>query len=154
MDIFKEIKKEHDEFKKIAEKISPTSERAIKTRTDSFAKLKLELTAHHEAEEEVLVPVLKENKATRQMGIEIVEEHNILKKLMEELESLSVDDETWIVKFKVFNEIMEKHTDEEEHEISKKTHEEFEQKRLDELGDLFEAEDKKIEKQLKQKKQE
>lgn len=153
MDIFKEIKKEHDEFKKMAKKINATTKRAIKTRTDSFAKLKLELTAHHQAEEEVLVPALKENKATRKMGLEIIEEHRILDKLMAELQSLAVDDETWIVKFKVFSEIMEKHTDEEENEISKKAHGEFKQKKLDKLGDQFEEEDKKIAKQLKNKKQ-
>lgn len=149
MDIFKEIKKEHDEFKKMAEKISTSTVKAIKTRTDVFSKLKIELTAHHEAEEAVLVPVLKEKKSTREMGIEIIEEHTIITRLLEELESLSVDDETWIVKFKVLNEIMIKHMDEEEHEISKKAHEEFEQKKLDELGKQFEEEDKQIEKQLK-----
>ncbi len=152
MDIFKEMKKEHDEFRKMSEKIGGTTTRATKIRTEDFGKFKLELTAHHEAEEIVLVPVLKEKKATKEMGIEIMEEHNILSRLLDELEALDVTDEKWIVKFKVLKEIMEKHLDEEENEISKEAHKEFDQKRLDELGDKFTQEDKKQEEMLKKEK--
>lgn len=152
MDIFKEMKKEHDEFRKMAEKIGDTTTRATKIRTEGFAEFKLELTAHHEAEEIVLVPVLKEKKATKEMGIEIVEEHDILSRLLDELEELPIDDEKWIVKFKVLKEIMEKHLEEEENEISEKAHEEFDQKRLDEMGEQFKEEDEKQEEMLKEEK--
>lgn len=152
MDIFKEMKKEHDEFRKMAEKISETTTRATKIRSEGFAEFKLEVTAHHEAEEIVLVPVLKEKKATKEMGIEIVEEHDILSRLLDELEELPIDDEKWIVKFKVLKEIMEKHLDEEENEISDKAHEEFKQERLNEMGDQFVEEDEKQEEMLKEEK--
>ena len=73
MDIFKEIKKEHDEFRKITDEINETTDRAIKTRETKFKKFFINITAHHESEEVVLVPKLKEKKETREMEERLVQ---------------------------------------------------------------------------------
>lgn len=143
MDIFKEIKKEHEKFRKITDEINETTDRAVKTRESKFKEFFINITAHHESEEAVLVPKLKENKETREMGLEILEEHHVLERLLDELKTLSVDDETWIIKFGVMKEIMEHHLEEEETEISKEAHKQFDQKTLDALGEEFEKEEKK-----------
>lgn len=148
MDIFKEIKSEHEDFRKLLEKINETTDRAVKTRTDLFRKLYINLTAHHEAEEEVLVPKLKEKKETRKMGLEIVEEHHVVDDLLEQLKLLPVDDETWIVKFGVMKEIVEHHLDEEENEISEEAHKHFSQETLDALGEEFEKEEERQKEKL------
>ena len=148
MDIFKEIKKEHDEFRKITDEINETTDRAIKTRETKFKKFFINITAHHESEEVVLVPKLKENKETREMGLEILEEHHVLERLLDELKNLPVDDETWIIKFGVMKEIMEHHLEEEEEEISKEAHKQFDQEILDKMGEEFEKEEKKQKEKL------
>ena len=148
MDIFKEIKKEHDEFRKITDEINETADRAIKTRETKFKKFFINITAHHESEEVVLVPKLKENKETREMGLEILEEHHVLERLLDELKNLPVDDETWIIKFGVMKEIMEHHLEEEEEEISKEAHKQFDQETLDKMGEEFEKEEKKQKEKL------
>lgn len=148
MDIFKEIKKEHDEFRKITDEINETTDRAIKTRETKFKKFFINITAHHESEEVVLVPKLKENKETREMGLEILEEHHVLERLLDELKNLPVDDETWIIKFGVMKEIMEHHLEEEEEEISKEAHKQFDQETLDKMGEEFEKEEKKQKEKL------
>ena len=148
MDIFKEIKKEHDEFRKITDEINETTYRAIKTRETKFKKFFINITAHHESEEVVLVPKLKENKETREMGLEILEEHHVLERLLDELKNLPVDDETWIIKFGVMKEIMEHHLEEEEEEISKEAHKQFDQETLDKMGEEFEKEEKKQKEKL------
>ncbi|WP_352407590.1 MULTISPECIES: hemerythrin domain-containing protein [Acetoanaerobium] len=148
MDIFKEIKKEHEEFRKLSDEINETTDRAIKTRQSKFEKLYIDLTAHHEAEEAVLVPKLKENKDTKDMGLEILEEHHVIEDLLEKLKNLPVDDETWIIKFGVMKEIMEHHLDEEENEISEEAHKQFDQKTLDSLGEQFEMEEQKQKEKL------
>ena len=148
MDIFKEIKKEHDEFRKITDEINETTDRAIKTRETKFKKFFINITAHHESEEVVLVPKLKEKKETREMGLEILEEHHVLERLLDELKNLPVDDETWIIKFGVMKEIMEHHLEEEEEEISKKAHKQFDQETLDKMGEEFEKEEKKQKEKL------
>ena len=148
MDIFKEIKKEPDEFRKITDEINETTDRAIKTRETKFKKFFINITAHHESEEVVLVPKLKENKETREMGLEILEEHHVLERLLDELKNLPVDDETWIIKFGVMKEIMEHHLEEEEEEISKEAHKQFDQEILDKMGEEFEKEEKKQKEKL------
>ena len=148
MDIFKEIKKEHDEFRKITDEINETTDRAIKTRETKFKKFFINITAHHESEEVVLVPKLKEKKETREMGLEILEEHHVLERLLDELKNLPVDDETWIIKFGVMKEIMEHNLEEEEEEISKEAHKQFDQETLDKMGEEFEKEEKKQKEKL------
>ena len=148
MDIFKEIKKEHDEFRKITDEINETTDRAIKTRETKFKKFFINITAHHESEEVVLFPKLKEKKETREMGLERLEEHHVLERLLDELKNLPVDDETWIIKFGVMKEIMEHNLEEEEEEISKEAHKQFDQETLDKMGEEFEKEEKKQKEKL------
>lgn len=144
MDIFDEMKKEHKEFKKLADDITETTERAIKTREKKFLKLSTELMAHHQAEEKVLVPVLKDHKETKKMGIEIEEEHHVAKQIIYELRDIEVDKENWLVKFEVLKEITVHHMKEEENEITKKGREVIEKARLEKMADKFE---KEVEKQ-------
>lgn len=137
MDIFDHIKSEHDKFRKMAKKIKDTTDRAEVTRTEKFAKIKKEIVTHHKAEEVVLVPVLKDHKETRNMGLEIVEEHDLLEVLIPQLDNLPVTDEKWGVKFGVFTEILEHHLDEEENEIAEKARKVIDKGVLEKLNEDF-----------------
>lgn len=143
MDIFKEIKSEHEDFRKVADKIDETTDRAEKTRNEQFAKLKRDVTTHHRSEEVVLVPVLKNHKETRDMGLEILEEHHLLDHLMDQLTALDVTDEKWGVKFGVFKEILEHHLKDEETKIHDEAEKVIDKDKLVELGDEFEKEREK-----------
>lgn len=138
MDIFQEIKKEHEDFRKWSEKIAETTDRAVKTREDYFKKLYIKLTAHHKAEEAVLNPVLRENKETKEFAIEIDEEHHVIDFLMEELRGLPVNKENWLVKFKIMKGQLEHHLEDEEDEIAPKARQVFEKARLENLVEKFE----------------
>lgn len=140
MNIFKEIKSEHEDFRKVADKIDETTDRAEKTRNEQFAKLKRDIKTHHESEEVVLVPVLKDHKETKDYGLEIVEEHHVLDGLMDELTDLDVTDEKWGVKFGVFKEILEHHLEDEETKIADEAEKIIDKDKLKELGDEFEKE--------------
>lgn len=137
MDIFQHIKSEHDDFRKIANEIKDTTNRAEKTRTEQFAKLKREIVTHHKAEEVVLVPVLKDHSETKDMGLEIVEEHELLEYLMDKLDKLDVTDEKWGVRFGVLTEVLNHHLDEEEDEITVKGKEVIDKDKLKDLSDKF-----------------
>lgn len=146
MDIFQELKSEHEDFRKWSEKIAETTDRAVKTREEQFKKLYIKLTAHHEGEEAVLNPVLRENKETKEFAIEIEEEHNVIDFLMEELRELPVDKENWLTKFKIMKGQMEHHLKEEEGEIATKARKVFYNKKLEDLVEKFE---KDMEKRMK-----
>ena len=147
MDIFDEIKSEHDQFRNWVEKIVETTDRAVKTREENFRKLYIKLTAHHNSEEEVLNPLLRENEETKEFAIEIDEEHQVIDNLMEELKDLPVTAENWLVKFEVMNHTLDHHLEDEEEEITEKARQVFDKERLENLVDDFEVEmDKEMEK--------
>src|SRR5215217_8756296 len=61
VDAIKLLKDDHDEAKKMLERLDETTERAVKTRQELFTKLKAELVVHEAIEEEIFYPALKEH---------------------------------------------------------------------------------------------
>ena len=56
MDAIALLKADHVKVKAILRELEPTTERAVKTRTELFARLKSELTVHEIIEEEIFYP--------------------------------------------------------------------------------------------------
>ena len=89
------LKRDHDKVKSLLRELEPTTERAVKTRAELFSRLKSELTVHEIIEEEIFYPTLKQHPKAKDIVLEGYEEHGVVDTLMGELESLSVEDETW-----------------------------------------------------------
>ena len=117
MDALTLLKKDHDEVKKMLKDLDATSDRAIKTRQDLFARLKFSLTVHEQMEEAVLYPALKEHAETKEIVLEAYEEHDVVDTILGELEQTPVDDETWHAKLTVMRENLLHHIEEEEGEM-------------------------------------
>ena len=120
MNAFTLLKDDHEKVAWILEKIEATTERATKGREELFAQLKNELDVHTRIEETILYPTLEEYDETRDISLEAYEEHAVVKRLLEELESAPKDDEQWTAKFTVLKENIEHHVEEEEGEMFKK----------------------------------
>src|ERR1044072_1843100 len=84
MNVFELLKEDHKKVSQIFEKLEPTTEQAVKTRSELFAKLKNELEIHTRIEEEIFYPVLKEAAETRAITLEAYEEHEVVKELLKE----------------------------------------------------------------------
>jgi hemerythrin-like domain-containing protein len=139
MDAITLLKADHDKVKGILAELEPTTERAVKTRTELFAKLKSELTVHEIIEEEIFYPTLKQHPKAREIVLEGYEEHGVVDTLMGELESLSVEDETWGAKASVMIENIEHHIEEEEGDMFIKARQVFDRDELEQLGKAMEA---------------
>jgi hypothetical protein len=61
MNALKLLEDDHKKVKGLPKEIEPTTERAVKTREELFAKLRSELEVHEAIEEEIFYPALKEN---------------------------------------------------------------------------------------------
>src|SRR5712691_886124 len=120
MNAFNLLKADHKKVADILEKLDATSEQALKTREEQFTKLKRELDVHSRIEETVFYPVLEEADETHEITLEALEEHALVKQLLEELQALAKDDEQWTAKFTVLKENVEHHVEEEEGEMFKK----------------------------------
>ena len=134
MDALKLLKDDHDKVKKMLAEGEETTERAEKTRTEVFAKLKEEMLIHERIEEEIFYPALKEHPKAKDIVLEGFEEHHVVDEIMGELEQTDVTDEQWAAKFKVMKENIEHHIEEEEGEMFDTARQVFSEDELGELG--------------------
>ncbi|HEV2759263.1 MAG TPA: hemerythrin domain-containing protein [Acidimicrobiales bacterium] len=104
------------------------------------AKIIVELEVHATIEEEIFYPAIQgadeEIKDTVDEGIE---EHHVAKVLMEEIKTLTPEDDAWAAKMKVLIESVEHHAGEEEEEMFPETRKNVDKATLEELGVQLEA---------------
>ena len=137
MDAITLLKADHDEVKGMLSELEPTTERAVKTRTELFQKIKTALTVHEIIEEEIFYPTLKQHPRAKEIVLEGYEEHDVVNILMGELSALPVDDETWGPKASVMIENIEHHIEEEEGDMFKKARQVLSEDELEELGKVM-----------------
>jgi hypothetical protein len=140
MDAITLLKTDHEKVSGIFEKLEETTERAEKTREELFMKLKQELDLHAHVEETIFYPVLKKSDETRDITMEGIQEHHVVKVLLRELDAMGVGSETWTAKLKVLKENVEHHVEEEEEDMFKSAREVLSREQLEELGALMEEE--------------
>jgi hemerythrin-like domain-containing protein len=144
MDALSLLKRDHDEVKKLLEKLESTTERGVKTREDQFTRLKADMEVHESIEEEIFYPRLRENAKTKEIALEGYQEHHVVDLVMAELTSTSVDSEVWGAKFTVMKENIEHHIEEEEGEMFKLARQVLDEGELEELGQRMETRKKEL----------
>ncbi len=134
MDALSLLRRDHREVKKLLAALEQTTERAIKTRTRLFDRLKTALTAHEVIEEEIFYPALRAHPKAKAIVLEAYEEHNVVDTLLGELSRLPVTDQTWAAKAKVMTENLLHHIEEEEREMFETSRRIFDKAELADLG--------------------
>ena len=147
MDALLLLKGDHDKVKRMLKELDATTERAEKTRTETFERLKRDLTIHESIEEEILYPPLKEFAKTKEITLEAFEDHHVVDLIVAELEATPVTDETWGAKLTVMKENLEHHIEEEEDEMFKQARQVMDHKELAELGAQMDARRKQLSKE-------
>lgn len=138
MDAIALLKADHAAMRKLLDEVDETTERAEKTRTELFARIRDELTVHEIIEEEIFYPELKAHPKAREIVLEGIEEHGVVDTIMGEMSDLPVTDETWSAKFSVMKENIEHHMEEEEGEMFEKARSVFDDDELADLGTRME----------------
>jgi hemerythrin-like domain-containing protein len=134
MDAIALLKADHEKVKKLLAELETTTERGVKTRAELFSTIKGELTLHEIIEEEIFYPELKAHPKAKDLVLEAYEEHNVVDRLMRDLEELDVSDEKWGAKAKVMKENIEHHLEEEEGDMFKQARQVFDRAELEDLG--------------------
>lgn len=150
MDILGEIKKEHKEFKTLISKI----EKAKGDKKKSlFEELYANLKGHHESEEHVLFPDVKEKSDEEGKDIvrEMIEEHSLAAYQFSVLQRTSVENETWDAKLSVLKELLTHHMDEEEETFFEQAKKVLDKKTLEEKYQPFEDTMEKYKKEQEKK---
>jgi hypothetical protein len=139
VDALQLLKGDHQKVKHMLEELDATTERAEKTRTETFERLKHDLTIHEMIEEEILYPALKGFAKTKDITLEAFEEHHVVDLIVADLDATPVTDETWGAKLTVMKENLEHHIEEEEDEMFKQARQVMDHAELAELGEQMDA---------------
>ena len=128
--ITKQLKAHHDEMRKMV--------KDIKKDPLKFILLKKHLDVHHELEEDILLSQLNSMKDIKDESLESQEEHFVLNILLLDLDDFPKDHPRWMVKFKVFEEILDHHLTEEEEDLFPDAEKKLDKKVQEEMGQQFE----------------
>jgi hypothetical protein len=139
MDILKLLKEDHKEVSDLLDQMSETTERAAKKRGDLFEQMKSALLAHAHAEQELFYKPLLEEGDDPDTMLEAEVEHQVVERLLADVEQTDPTDEKWLAKVTVLKELIEHHVKEEESEIFKTARKTFDKAQLDEMGGRFET---------------
>ena len=138
VDALKLLKQDHEKVKKLLKELEDTTERAVKTRQKLVEELKRDIKPHEAMEEQIFYPALRQKLKDDDIVLEGYEEHHAVDVLMDELEAVPFEDETWGAKMKVIQENIEHHIEEEEGEMFKDARKVFDKEQLEELGERME----------------
>ena len=111
------LEQDHRRFEDLLKQGEDTTEAAVTKRSELLDTITRELKAHEAKEETVLYPALKAHPMAKALVLEGYQEHHVADVLIEELHTLTKDDERWGAKFAVLKENIEHHIKEEEREM-------------------------------------
>ena len=109
--VFEMLKEDHDTLKKLCEDFESAEGRE---RGEIARTAIQELEIHADLEERLIYPAIKEKMDDPAMMNEAVEEHHLVHVLIAELKKLKPSDEKFQAKFRVLNELVKHHIEEEE----------------------------------------
>jgi len=136
INVLDEISKDHDRLLKEMEDLKYMSTRTSGTRDRLYDAMRLHIQRHMYGEEKVFYPALE--SAIREKVLEAIEEHNVMKLLLQQMDDLPKDDERWTAKLEVMEGNMKHHIREEEGGIFKVASMNFSKEQLDDMGRRFE----------------
>ena len=151
-DIYTAIKADHDDHRKLLEKIADTTG-ASEDRKAAWRDFYCDVKSHAAAEEETFYSKLISKTWGQDAARHSVHEHQQLDDLMEELNDMDMSQGAWLEKFKKLQHEYEHHMEEEENEVFTRAKEVIPEEEIKGYGDRFE-ERKAEERKLVEKKKE
>ena len=136
MDALQVLKADHEAVRELFDKFKDAKE-AKDTEELSALQEKIfrELEVHTTIEEEVFYPEAQQvGSEAEELIKEGIEEHHVVKVLMDEIEDLMPDDDAFVAKMTVLIENVEHHAEEEEEELFPKLRKVFGEDRLEAMG--------------------
>jgi hemerythrin-like domain-containing protein len=143
MDAITMLKDDHKKVEQLFKRFENAGDRAHIEKRNIVDRIIEELSVHAAVEEQLFYPVVRATvPGTEDVTLESLEEHNIVKWVLSDLDSMSPEDERFDAKVTVLIENVRHHVDEEESELFPKVRDELGRSALGDLGDAL-AEAKK-----------
>ena len=140
MDAIALLKKDHAAVKALFEKFQAAGDDE-QTRQSLFDQIDAELDVHAAIEEQIFYPAVQDvrSEETKDMVLEALEEHKLVKTLLGEIAALTPADDEFDAKMKVLRENVEHHVEEEETEMFPEATKQLSDEVRNELGSRMEA---------------
>lgn len=135
-DIFTRLKLDHDRHRRMLDRVASSSGDS-KERRDAFEQLRIDVSAHANAEEQSLYAEMLARPDLQEKGRHSVAEHKEADDYFEELVDMEFNSNEWMSQFKTLKERLEHHMDEEENEIFAAAKKDLSKERADELARIF-----------------
>lgn len=142
-DVLDVLKKDHEMVKGLFDQLDALKEsgRSEKDlREGLFAQLKYELETHAAVEEKLFYPRLRRQDGGRDLVAEAFQEHQVVKDLLRQLDSMTLGGEEWQAKLTVLKENVLHHVKEEEDGLFPIAKEHLDKEQLRQLGLRLEQE--------------
>jgi hemerythrin superfamily protein len=134
-DAIKLLTTDHNEVKGLFQEFEGLGEQAFKGKQNVVGRICRELTVHAQIEEQIFYPrVRRAGKEEKDEVLEGIEEHQLIKELVAELEGMSAEEESFDAKVKVLKEQVEHHVEEEEGQMFPHVRKAIQQDELVKLG--------------------
>jgi hemerythrin superfamily protein len=115
--IYATLSKEHGEVSSLMSELAGTDADETGRRRDLFAKVKTELVAHSKSEDAVLYSALASHPKLRDKIEHSRLEHAEVDQLLDELDDMDIEHQSWMNKFEKLQRSVEHHVHEEENEL-------------------------------------
>lgn len=133
------LKKDHQTVKQLFARFDKLGENATRAKQDIVDQLIAELSKHAAIEEQFFYPYVKDRiEDAKDIVLESLEEHHIVKWTLHELEGLKPEDEAFDAKMSVLKEMVLHHAQEEETELFPQVRAVLEKEELEVLGEALE----------------
>jgi hemerythrin superfamily protein len=139
MDAITLLKADHKTVSDLFKKYDKLGDRAEKSKKEIVDKIITELSIHAAIEEQIFYPAVREAVPEVEDDVlEGLEEHHIVKWVLNELDAMSPEDERFDAKVTVLIENVRHHVEEEESELFPEVRKVIKRKELAELGEALE----------------
>lgn len=119
MNAVKILKQDHDKIQDLFKKYEAAGDHAFQKKKNLSDKIFMELEVHSTIEEEIFYPAMrsKSDKEGKEIVAESIEEHHIVKTLIDEVRELDPQDDEFEAKMKVLMESVKHHISREEEKM-------------------------------------
>lgn len=149
MDVIKYLESDHAKVLDLLTKIQKISSSAVARRQKQFELVKLEIYLHEQVEHQILYPALQ--KKAKDEILEAYEEHHVVNLILEDIESVPFDDESWQAKITVLTENIKHHVKEERSNLFPLTRKLFDKSAREEMMLEMENIKKNLKNEMKNK---
>ncbi|MDB5048308.1 MAG: hemerythrin [Fibrobacteres bacterium] len=117
MNLYEMLHQDHEKVKSLFDQLEAAGEDQERRREQLFSALYRELDVHSQAEEKFFYSQLKGEEETRELTLESLDEHKLVKRLLDELESMDKGTPEWTAKCRTLRENVDQHVETEEQEL-------------------------------------